>query len=214
MKIKDKLEQTEKVNIYFMGDLHYNHENVLKFDNRPFKNVSEMNNFLVNELKTKLTENDILFDLGDMFWKTEESIIRNFIDEIPTKNIYKILGNHDNENLFKYSLCNKFKALGDLFDVNIKYMEKNYSIVLSHFPILSWRGKAYGSINLHAHCHGNIDEFNNSSSDLRVDIGFNSELSKLNKSFLIPFNKIIDYFDKKVNKKDYRDWAKESNIIL
>lgn len=32
----------EKQNLFFTSDFHIGHENVIRFDNRPFKNVHEM----------------------------------------------------------------------------------------------------------------------------------------------------------------------------
>lgn len=213
MIIKPKLE-ANKVRIFFMGDLHYGHVNVIRFDDRPFSNIEEMNQFIVDEVKRVLRPNDILFDLGDMFWKSRDDEIRRVLDQFPTKNIYKIIGNHDKPKLYQNHLSNYFVAIGDLFDVNIEYNSQDYKVILSHYPLVSWQSKAYGSIHLHAHCHGNIDGFNKSSSDLRVDIGFNSELAKQNGSFLIPFEKVIEWFDNKTGGLDYYNWAKQAYEIL
>lgn len=214
MKIKPKLEISKDRNIYFVGDLHYNHENVIKFDNRPFNSVNEMNEFIVKNLKETLKPNDILFDLGDMFWKESDDNIRKVLEEIPTKNIYKIIGNHDNYQLFSKNLRGYFIEVGDIFDVNIKYLDQNYKVILSHFPLITWQSKAYGSIHLHAHCHGNLDKFNNDSTDLRADIGFNSEISKINNSFIIPFSKVIEYFNNKTSENSFFNWVKDNNQIL
>ena len=70
MKIKDKFILKEgSGKIYFMSDLHYGHNNVIKYDDRGFDTVENMNSYIVSELN-KLNPNDIVFDLGDMFWNT------------------------------------------------------------------------------------------------------------------------------------------------
>ena len=33
---------------YYISDLHIGHENILRFDNRPFADVNEMNNKLIH----------------------------------------------------------------------------------------------------------------------------------------------------------------------
>ena len=213
MIIKPKFK-TEETKIYFMGDLHYGHSNVIRFDDRPFEDIEEMNQYILDELKRVLKPDDVLFDLGDMFWKTQDVIMKDVLNQIPTKNIYKILGNHDKPNLYKNFFSDYFKEIGDLFDITIEHEYLDYKVVLSHYPLMSWQSKAYGSIHLHAHCHGNMDEVNKSSSDLRVDIGFNSELAKQYGSFIIPFEKIIEYFDNKTGGLDYYNWAKQAYEIL
>lgn len=214
MKIKSKLEINKDRNIYFIGDLHYGHENVIKYDKRSFNTVNEMNEFIIKALESTVKPNDILFDLGDMFWKESDNSIRKILDRIPTKNIYKIIGNHDNDQLFSKNLRNYFIEVEDILEANIKYLNQEYKVILSHYPLLTWRSKAYGSIHLHAHCHGNLDKFNSGSPDLRVDVGFNSEISKNNNSFIIPFNVIIDYFNEKTKGEEFFNWVKKVTQIL
>ena len=79
--------------IFFMGDLHYGHSNVIRFDNRPFSTTEEMNQYIETGLKTSLTKDDIVFDLGDMFWKSRDNEIKQVLDQISTKKLYKIIGN-------------------------------------------------------------------------------------------------------------------------
>lgn len=54
MKIKKPFTTAGSGKIYFISDLHYGHENVIKYDSRPFKDVTEMNNYILEELKKKL----------------------------------------------------------------------------------------------------------------------------------------------------------------
>ena len=45
MELKDITERNAMN--YYISDLHIGHENILRFDNRPFADVSEMNNKLI-----------------------------------------------------------------------------------------------------------------------------------------------------------------------
>ena len=66
-------------NIWFMSDLHYGHGNILKLtQGRPFADVAQMNSFLLETVRNTLNKDDILFELGDLFWKTEISEMRRF----------------------------------------------------------------------------------------------------------------------------------------
>ena len=40
--------------IYYIADLHIGHNNVIKFDNRPFSNIEEMNNKIIENWNNKV----------------------------------------------------------------------------------------------------------------------------------------------------------------
>lgn len=54
---------------YFIADMHFGHEDIISFSNRPFKNVLEMNNELIklwNE--TVQSSEDEVYILGDFMF--------------------------------------------------------------------------------------------------------------------------------------------------
>lgn len=197
MKITEAF-QTKKNKLWFMSDLHYNHENVIKFNRRPFENVKEMNWHIEQELITKIGPGDILFDMGDLFWKTDETTMKNVISLASPKEWYKILGNHDNYNVYRKSYIGTlFTLLSDILEINVDHEGRNYRLTLCHYPMISWNGKARGTLMIHGHCHGNIDNINTESTDLRVDVGFDGLLAKKTGSFLISFEDILEYMKEK-----------------
>ena len=197
MKITEAF-QTKKNKLWFMSDLHYNHENVIKFNRRPFENVKEMNWHIEKELITKVGPGDILFDMGDLFWKTDETTMKNVISLASPKEWYKILGNHDNYNVYRKSYIGTlFTLLSDILEINVDHEGRNYRLTLCHYPMISWNGKARGTLMIHGHCHGNIDNINTESTDLRVDVGFDGALAKKTGSFLISFEDILEYMKEK-----------------
>lgn len=197
MKITEAF-QTKKNKLWFMSDLHYNHENVIKFNRRPFENVKEMNWHIEQELITKVGPGDILFDMGDLFWKTDETTMKNVISLASPKEWYKILGNHDNYNVYRKSYIGTlFTLLSDILEINVDHEGRNYRLTLCHYPMISWNGKARGTLMIHGHCHGNIDNINTESTDLRVDVGFDGLLAKKTGSFLISFEDILEYMKEK-----------------
>ncbi len=59
------------VNLY-IADLHLGHTNVIKIDNRPFANVEEMNQKLIENWNNKVHSDDQVFILGDFCWGKED----------------------------------------------------------------------------------------------------------------------------------------------
>lgn len=52
----------------YISDWHYGHANVLGFDNRPFVNVEQMNEELIRRWNNAVSDGDLVYILGDMFW--------------------------------------------------------------------------------------------------------------------------------------------------
>ena len=52
----------------YISDWHYGHNNILAFDNRPFKTVEDMNAALVERWNAAVHPGDTVYILGDMFW--------------------------------------------------------------------------------------------------------------------------------------------------
>ena len=55
-----------KRNVFFIGDLHLDHANIIKYCSRPFSSVEEMNNTMINNWNNSIKKDDVVFFLGDM----------------------------------------------------------------------------------------------------------------------------------------------------
>ena len=60
--------------VFFTGDLHFGHENIIKLDSRPFKSVEEMDAELIHRWNNKVAPGDLVYVLGDMIWKTRNTV--------------------------------------------------------------------------------------------------------------------------------------------
>ena len=80
--------------IFFTGDLHFGHANVIAFDNRPFKTVEEMDAELIRRWNNKVGKGDLTYVLGDMIWKARNDDAPELIKSLNGQ-IILIKGNHD-----------------------------------------------------------------------------------------------------------------------
>ena len=82
--------------IYFTSDNHYNHGNIIKFCNRPFGSLDEMNNVMIAKWNETVPTDGLVFHLGDFAWGGFQQWKK--IREQLNGNIILIKGNHDRKN--------------------------------------------------------------------------------------------------------------------
>lgn len=130
--------------IYFISDTHFNHTNIIKYCNRPFKDVYEMNEVLIDNWNKTINEDDEIFHLGDLALGGKA----NFKDIARNLNgkKYLIRGNHDNWSVDTY------ESVGFTVLKNPPIKLSNYKLVLSHVPAQD-NQMPEGFVNVHGHIH-------------------------------------------------------------
>ena len=64
---------------FYISDLHLGHNNIIRLDNRPFKNMTEMETTIINNWNSVVSDNDQVYILGDMFWNNDrEQDVRHY----------------------------------------------------------------------------------------------------------------------------------------
>lgn len=137
---------------YFISDLHFGHENCLLFDNRPFTDIDEHDTELIRRWNDAVNIDDDVYILGDISWKNTTATIN--ILEMLNGHKHLIIGNHDHKFLKSLEFRKCFVEITDYKELSLG---KDMSIVLSHFPIFSYRNLFRGWIHLYGHVHMNID---------------------------------------------------------
>lgn len=81
--------------LWFTSDLHFGHKPILRpdFDNRPFKNMQEMEDGLVERWNSVVGANDVTIVVGDMFF-CGSTKAKTIMERLNGKKIL-VRGNHD-----------------------------------------------------------------------------------------------------------------------
>lgn len=138
--------------IFFTADLHFGHKNVINFDSRLFETVEEMDQELIKRWNNKVSNKDIVYVLGDMFWKGQD-YARDILEQLNGK-IVLIKGNHDKRWLSNTKCKGLIKSIKDYDEIKIN----NRKIILSHYPIHFYNGAHSGAIMLYGHVHNTREE--------------------------------------------------------
>ena len=128
--------------VYFTSDTHFFHENIIKYCDRPFKSVDEMNEALVENWNAVVPYGAQVWHLGDFSFggKDNVDIVRRLNGRINL-----VLGNHDRRDMqFYYD-----KGFCRVYD---KPVLLNNFIALSHEP-LQWVQEPM--FNVFGHVHDN-----------------------------------------------------------
>ena len=133
---------------FFTADEHYGHKNIIKYCNRPFENVTQMNQQLIKRHNEVVKPTDIVIHAGDFTLSKDAS---QYIEQLVGINVF-LRGSHD------YWL----KDGPFLWEKTIN----GQHVVVSHYPMLSWPKSYYGSWQLYGHVHGKGQHYKN-----QVDIG-------------------------------------------
>lgn len=174
--------------IYFTSDTHLGHANIINLCDRPFKNVEEMDNKIINNINETVKEDDTLYILGDFTMYRREDAIK-YRERIVCKNCYLIYGNHDKSfDLHRY-VWKDAKHYHTL-----SYNKQKF--VLFHYPIESWDGMYKGSIHLHGHIHSRNNAYNIKNkhfSFFQYDVGVDANDFKP-----VSAKNILDFFSKSI----------------
>lgn len=92
------------MNRYIIADPHFGHTNIIKYENRPFKDVFEMDETLIQNWNRTVYKDDFVYVLGDFTLSRSRKIIKNLLERLNGHKIL-IMGNHDRLKPKDYVLC-------------------------------------------------------------------------------------------------------------
>ena len=156
--------------IWFTSDLHFGHEAIIKMRNRPFADADDMNNALIHNINSCVQPNDKLYILGDVSHHITPEATNALVKKLRGHK-YLIYGNHDlvqNPEVCPYN-PSLFVSEGYYLKLRVDRM----TLILMHYPMLSWDKARAGSIMLHGHIHAGpeYNEQNRKNGICRFDVG-------------------------------------------
>lgn len=152
---------------HFFSDPHFDHANVIKYANRPFADVAEMNQALIDNYNAHVKPDETVLWCGDCSYK-----LNRFAEILKGLNGHKILilGNHDES-------AGKMARLGfDLVLDRATFFIGGRTCIICHYPYAGspGRGQAVdtrylelrpprvkGEVLIHGHTHSRLRRMDN-----------------------------------------------------
>ena len=132
--------------IYLISDTHFGHENIIRYCNRPFASVEEMNEVMIENWNKTVRPQDIVYHLGDVYFgERGRDCLRHLMGR---KRL--LLGNHDN---------GKDRVLHAVFQkIGMWRMFPEYDCVLTHVPVHIGEHAEERQEKWHWNIHGHIHD--------------------------------------------------------
>ena len=136
---------------YYIGDLHFGHQNIIKFDKRPYELVEDMDDDLIYQWNKVINKDDDVYILGDMSWHgpTEtENILKQL-----KGNKHLVIGNHDHIWLSDATKA-YFETIEHIIKINDHIDSDTYKVIMTHYPVPLITGhRKSKTFLLYAHVH-------------------------------------------------------------
>lgn len=128
------------MSIFFIADTHFSEENIMRYENRPFTNVENMNEELITNWNKLVGKEDEIYVLGDFGASGKEKEILNRLNGIK----YLVKGNHDTQSNEYYRQA----GFEEVYDCPI-IVEGFW--ILSHEPLYINENMPYANLFGHVH---------------------------------------------------------------
>ena len=161
------------MSIYYIADTHFGHKNVISMNSRPFKDVEEMNEAIIENWNKRVKGNDKIYILGDLFYRLPSCV--NILKRLKGEK-HLILGNHDASWIEEYTVKKNessdtlphksykiketgedasvyFKSVNDLLQIT----DGSCGCMLCHYPLLTWKHEKRLYM-IHGHLHSDTSD--------------------------------------------------------
>ena len=184
-----------KIKVWFCSDLHFGHKSVLYFhperreaagitmeELQEDKNaaIKKHDEWLIDKWNKTIAKGDFVYILGD-FCLGNKEYTEKILNRLKGRK-FLIRGNHDKScnGLERY-----FEWVGDIKEVKFTHNQypfidenETFALEMCHYPMLTWNRRPHGTCHILGHCHNSIQQFNEDSLELRVDVGLDSDIAK------------------------------------
>lgn len=82
--------------IFLTSDTHFSHKNIIRYCNRPYADVSYMNQGMIDAWNSVVNDGDIVYHLGD--FSMHEKSVKHYLDRLYGIKVL-IRGNHDENSI-------------------------------------------------------------------------------------------------------------------
>lgn len=183
---------------WFTSDLHFGHRNVIEFCARPYRNVKEMDEKMIEQWNSQVLPGDEVWMLGDFGINKRKVLDKELVNSLNGRK-HIVIGNHDSffvrghENILKFEEQYREKYInagweGAYLSTYVT-LKDGTQVHLSHLPPDSGHDNRYSKfkvpndpkqIYLHGHLHSHYIK-----KDNLIDVAFDANLILMSEQDII-----------------------------
>lgn len=135
------------MSIFYISDLHFGHENIIRLSHRPFENADEMDETMINNWNSVVKDSDTVYIGGDFCYKSGKPP-KYYLERLNGKKVL-CTGNHDSSLLKDKNNRKYFEFIKDIIDIQ----DNGQRIILCHYPMVEWNGFFRNTLHFYGHIH-------------------------------------------------------------
>ena len=146
--------------LWFTADQHFGHANIIRFCDRPFADVAEMDELMIQRWNSVVGMRDEVWHLGDFAYRCGPNRQSEIFHQLKGRAIHLVRGNYDRKSTLNLPWTSiqhyaEIHAEGKIF-------------IMFHYPLVAWNKSRRGSLCLHGYSHGCLPDVTG-SCDVGVD---------------------------------------------
>ena len=175
--------------------------------------IAKHDQWLINKWNETVRKQDTVYFLGDFCLKNKE-YTENILRQLKGKK-FLIRGNHDKS---LNGLENYFEWVGDIKEAKFtnnqfKFIDPNetFCVEMCHFPMLTWNRRPHGTCMVHGHSHGNANNVNELTGELRVDVGLDNQYWDYN---FVELEQLYNYYKNIIQSHGFSTFQDYVNYLM
>jgi len=179
--MKIKIQNPEL--LFFTSDTHFAHRSVISHCNRPFLDMQDNDESLINNWNKVVPKNGIVVHQGDFAMGLKSTKLKWILETLNYDKLYLVQGNHEKDIMKKLWAREYFEMIAqriefEIEDNNGKFKDKNGKkfnvIVADHYPMVSWNKIFYGSYHTYGHSHNISPDTHHNKNAYEVGVDANN----------------------------------------
>lgn len=176
---------------FWTADTHFGHANIMKYCDRKFNSVHDMNVELTRAWNNTVSKDDTIYFLGDLCLN-KKKIVQHLLN-LNGRLIY-IPGNHDSqaEKIIRAAEKELGIPLAEKITPLLSTKIDGYHITMCHYAMRVWNKSHYGTIQLYGHSHAGLPP-----EGRQLDVGVDNAFKLLGEYRPFSLEEVLQFVPKK-----------------